>query len=54
MLGTLLTVLSFGLTNYVIPWAVTNIERIVTQAIEDIFLDVLASQHHFSDSDKGY
>ena len=54
VLGTVLTLMSFSLTNYVIPWAVTNIERIVTQAIEDIFLDVLASQHHFSDVDKGY
>lgn len=53
-LGGLLAVGSFGLTNYAIPWAVTNIERIVTQAIEDIFLDVLSSQHLYSDADRGY
>lgn len=54
LLGAMLTVGSFGLTNYAIPWAVDNIERIVTQAIEDIFLDVLTSQHHYSDANKGY
>lgn len=54
LLGTVLTVGSFGLTNYAIPWAMANIERIVTQALEDIFLDVLASQHFYSDAHKGY
>ncbi len=54
LLGAILTVGSFGLTNFAIPWAVDNIERIVTQAIEDIFLDVLTSQHHYSDANKGY
>ncbi|MFN9721419.1 MAG: LptF/LptG family permease [Planctomycetota bacterium] len=54
VLGTVLTVGSFGLTNYAIPWAMANIERIVTQALEDIFLDVLASQHFYSDAHKGY
>lgn len=54
LLGAILAVGSFGLTNYAIPWAVTNIERIVTQAIEDIFLDILASQHLYSDPDRGY
>ncbi len=54
VLGTALAIGSFGLTNYAIPWAVTNIERIVTQAIEDIFLDVLANQHLYSDADRGY
>jgi lipopolysaccharide export system permease protein len=54
LLGAVLTVSSFGLTNFAIPWAMANIERIVTQAIEDIFLDVLASQHFYSDAHKGY
>lgn len=53
-LGTVLAVSSFGLTNYAIPWAVTNIERIVTQALEQIFFDVLATQHYFSNPNEGY
>ena len=54
LLGTVLAVGSFGLTNYAIPWAVKNIERIVTQALEEIFFDVLSSQHYFSNPDEGY
>ena len=53
-LGAVLTVASFGLTDQAIPWAVANIERIVTQAMEDIFLDVLASQHYVSNPEDGY
>jgi len=53
-LGGVLTVGSFMLTNYTIPWAVGNIERIATQAMEDIFLDILATQHMVSDADRGY
>jgi lipopolysaccharide export system permease protein len=53
-LGAILSVGSFSLTNYVIPWAVGNIEQIVTQAMEDIFLDILATQHMISDADRGY
>lgn len=54
LLGSVLTVGSFGLTNFAIPWAVGNIERIVTQAMEDIFLDMLATQNLFSDAAHGY
>ena len=54
VLGAILTVASFGLTNNAIPWAVTNIERIVTQAMEDIFLDMLSSQHYISSPEDGY
>ncbi len=54
LLASSLAVGAFGLTNFAIPWAVTNIERIVTQAIEDIFLEVLSSQHLFSDPNQGY
>jgi len=54
ILAATLAVGAFGLTNYAIPWAVTNIERIVTQAIEDIFLEVLASEHLYSDPNQGY
>lgn len=53
-LGLVLTVASFGLTNYAIPWAMGNIERVVTQAMEDIFLDMLRAQHYMSQPEKGY
>ena len=54
LLGAVLAVGSFGLTNYAIPWAVGNIERIVSQAMEDIFLDVLSSQNLINDPQRGY
>ena len=54
LLGTVLAVGSFGLLNYAIPWGVSNIERIVTQALEEIFFDVLATQHYFSNPNEGY
>ena len=53
-LGTGLAIGSFGLLNYAIPWGVSNIERIVTQALEEIFFDVLATQHYFSNPNEGY
>ena len=53
-LGLALAAGSFGLTNFAIPWAVGNIERIVTQAMEDIFLDVLSSQNLINDPQRGY
>ncbi len=53
-LGLVLAFASFGLTNYATPWAVESMERIVAQAIEDIFLDVLEAQHQISRPEKGY
>ena len=53
-LGSVLTVASFGLTNRAIPWAITNIETIITQAMEDIFLGLLGGQHYISDPQEGY
>ena len=54
LLGTILAVGSFGLLNYAIPWGVANIERIVTQALEEIFFDRLATQHYVSYPSEGY
>jgi lipopolysaccharide export system permease protein len=54
LLGGVLTVTSFVLTDRVIPWAITNMEMVVTQATEDIFLDVLKTQKHFSSPTDGY
>lgn len=53
-LGGVLAFGSFFMTNYATPWAIDNMERIVTQAIEDIFLDKLASQHYISEPEKGF
>jgi lipopolysaccharide export system permease protein len=54
VLGLVLAICSFGLTNYAIPWAIGNIERVVAQAIEDIFLDRLDAQHLVSEPEKGF
>ncbi|HIE95874.1 MAG: LptF/LptG family permease [Fuerstiella sp.] len=54
VLGFVLAICSFGLTNYAIPWGIDNTERIVTQAMEEIFLDMLSSQHLVSDPENGY
>ena len=54
LLGTVLAIGSFGLLNYAIPWGVSNIERIVIQAAEEIFFDVLRTQHYFSNPNEGY
>ena len=53
-LGCIFTVVSFALTDQVIPWAITRIETIVTQAMEDIFFDVLKSQRYLSSPEDGY
>ena len=54
LLGTVLAIGSFGLLNYAIPWGVANIERIVILAAEQIFFDVLTTQHYFSNPNEGY
>lgn len=53
-LGALLTFCSLVLTDQVIPWAMANIQRTVTLAMEDIFLDRLRSHHQVSDRERGY
>lgn len=53
-LGGILAVLSYGLTNFATPWAMDNMERIVYQALGDIFLEVIDSQHYYTDPDQGY
>jgi lipopolysaccharide export system permease protein len=53
-LGLVLAFSSFVLTDRVIPWAFDNIQRVVTQAMEEIFLDVLRTSHNFVDENQGY
>ena len=53
LLAAALAVTSFALTDRVIPWAMGNIQRIVTSAVEDLFLDYLRTSNHFTDPQKG-
>jgi lipopolysaccharide export system permease protein len=53
LLGAILTMVSFTLTNHVIPWASRNIEAVIAQAGGRIFLDVLESQHQVVDNERG-
>ncbi|MAG92227.1 MAG: hypothetical protein CMJ48_00535 [Planctomycetaceae bacterium] len=52
-LGAVLSVCSLLLTDQVIPWSVGKIQRTVTAAMEDIFLDQLRNDLMFSDDKRG-
>lgn len=54
LLGAVFSLCSLVLTDQLIPWAVANIHRTVTLAMEDIFLDVLRKQHQISDKHLGF
>lgn len=54
LLGGVLSIGSLVLTDQVIPWAVANIQRTVAAAMEDIFLDLLRTQHHMTDDRRGF
>ncbi|NNJ27588.1 hypothetical protein LzC2_36930 [Planctomycetes bacterium LzC2] len=53
LLAAVLSVSSFVLTDRVIPWAMHNIQVIVSDAMEDLFLDFLRTTNRFKDSEKG-
>ncbi|QDT38033.1 LptF/LptG family permease [Stratiformator vulcanicus] len=53
VLAFLLSFASLILTDQVMPWAVENIHRIVANAVEEIFLDVLRSRHQMTDPQRG-
>lgn len=53
LLGVLLSVASLALTDQVIPWAMTNIQKIVSNAMEDIFLDMLRTKHLVAEPSRG-
>ena len=53
-LGAVLALFSLVLTDQAIPWAVGNIQRTVTAAMEDIFLDLLRTHHQVIDRERGY
>jgi len=53
LLAAALSVGTFYLTDRFIPWARANIERVITQAAEDIFLDILRTRNQFADPQRG-
>jgi lipopolysaccharide export system permease protein len=53
LLGATLSLASLLLTDQVIPWAWSNIQRIVSEAMEDIFLDMLRSKRLVADPSRG-
>ena len=53
LLAAALSVSSFLLTDRVIPWAMANIQRVVADAMEDLFLDILRTSNRFSDPQRG-
>ena len=53
LLAAGLSVSSFLLTDRVIPWAMANIQRVVADAMEDLFLDFLRTTNRFSDPQRG-
>jgi len=52
-LGAVLSVVSLLMLDQAIPWSYTNIERVVTLAMEDIFLDVLRTQNQVYIKERG-
>jgi lipopolysaccharide export system permease protein len=52
-LAAVLSLSTFILTDQFIPWARAKIERVVTLAMEDIFLDILRTKNQFSDTSRG-
>jgi lipopolysaccharide export system permease protein len=54
LVASLASIGSMVLTDQAIPWAVENIQRVVTHAMEDIFLDQLRAKHTASDPVRGY
>ena len=54
LLGVVLSVCSLVTTDQMIPWAVDNIQRKGTEAMENIFLDQLRSKRSAANKDQGW
>jgi len=52
-LGAVLSLGSLFLTDQVIPWSMLKIEQRIISFMEDIFLERLRTEHHFSDPGHG-
>jgi len=53
LLGIVLSVLSFVLTDRVIPWALDQMEKRIVQMVEDVFFERLRTDHSFIDRQRG-
>ena len=53
LLSGVLSIFTLLLCDQVIPWSVSSIQRVVTLAMEDIFLDMLGSQGSIIDRNHG-
>jgi lipopolysaccharide export system permease protein len=53
VLGGILSLGTFILTDQFIPWGRANIEKVITQAMEDIFLDLLRNNSAYHDGPHG-
>ncbi len=53
ILAAFLSLATFILTDQFIPWSRVNIQRIVTEAMEEIFLDILRTKQQLNDVDRG-
>lgn len=53
LLGVVMSLASLALTDRVIPWAVGRMQQIITDAMEDVFLDMLRSKHLVTDPARG-
>ena len=54
LFSIVMSICSLVLTDQVIPWAVSNIQRTVALAMEDIFLDMLRTNHQVTDDRQGF
>jgi lipopolysaccharide export system permease protein len=52
-LAGILSIGALFLTDQIIPWSFTNIERIITLALEDIILDKFRTENQINDRDHG-
>lgn len=53
MLGGVLSFCTLWLTDQFVPWANDQMERVITLAMEDLFLGVLRSKNSFTDTERG-
>jgi len=53
LLGIVLSLVSLVLMDQVIPWGQRKIQQIVSEAVEDIFLDMLRTKHIVADPSRG-
>lgn len=54
LLSIVMSITALVLTDQVIPWAVSNIQRTVALAMEDIFLDMLRTNHQVTNDRQGF